>query len=1429
MVEDGVLATAECARLSLSCLRTLKSEQGDQTGDFPNMQLEQGACILAGRLISLGLNDLAYKELRGLKRRIEQHLDNMADSSARTKKSTATNSQSEEASKETMADLLAFKNVASTGNALGLLVSFQANALRLILSDKRSSTIQKLYPTLLLSNPSSPARIIMAALKAGILSKDKAAMQLQSLSYNLSCLCPSSQKYGDQNSLVSKSQIKPIVSLNIQLLALEIRTMWWKVSGHVCESNKELWDPLARSLGVFSQNEHAIDNTEFSAIYRTVLRLQSAVGGDGEKLSIVSKDPSTIRKINMVLGQLAQEAGCTENALTIYSDILSVPALEQSVVLGIIRCRIACLHIQTMRTSDESSPARVSRSLSEAAKTLGSLLKGTITDMEQLLIEAAKLKKLAMGVLATSVSRNSGGDITTDGSKVRVIEYLQGFIRFLRRYVGRQPTEDSEPKEIEQFQHKLAVSKNIILAAIDSAAAVGKLVVLCEATAWEGTLPMFSDCQRLLALFEPESQMEDDSFAGDNTGIAFVKLSNVFWSRYLKERESGKGYKQLIPLLKQSASLLLNCSPAERSTGFAALKFERLAHLYAEGNIGSESVKAFHQSIHEHISTGILQDLMSTVAGKPAHRAFQDPRSEGFVLGRVLNRHLRVQLRRRNSNDPVIFDDETLEAEERGFTLEWQMGLLMDTHAHHSNDETLRSTLSSLLSTLLSLYTSDTYPIHRLRVMIYALRFLLEHPGSLEESVRESLISEGTRIMNEGQSPLEDPALAKLENHLKSCLRLTLGFYHGDIAAEELGAVVQSWIQVARGCPDWESVESHVGDAEYWIVQMKATVDYLEIRGMWKLQLSIYETLLHIMQLQSVKDLSGIVLIQSRLALQYCQLGNCTRPGSLLTQASQLIETNQVSPLAVMSNKLVNVEYLLETGSLEKAATALSVAGTFCQSSQVKAEITNSTGQQKISWERVIADTALIHSKFFSAQGSMANALFFAKLSVRLNCRLWAKLEKISQKREGTPERDTCDSEIDIVTEGVANLNIKSDSFTSNSYSEGSPFWPHIASHHSSLMNLVHLSAHSGLIQDAIYYAEQAVKVNKTLNAKVRLIACQAQLGYDWIRGGHISEGQELLRGAVEMSQELDNSIEMVSLRVSLAALYQAKGLHDQQSRALSEAERAVLDLCRPESMMPLDLSSPQLGIKEKMEKLEIQKPSRRPRRAAATTQRARKANTKQSDSASESPSTVQSITLSRLRADVLRQQASCSFSGHDFDKALSLLKDAWQFAMSRASQISTQIDESEHILADTIRRFSTHAVYCVLPESTLSLPSVQPSAREPRNLASPENSSGTKKTSTARKTKTTSTRGTTRSRTTKKEDDFATMLSRASNPLGDIFKAAISCGSTADAHAASRLMSRMSLLSNATASGAVGAELVSPANVTGRSCLMCLFFLKTV
>lgn len=1404
--ESGILAIAECARLALSCLRTLKSEQGSQANASQNIQLEQGACILAGRFIALGLNDLAYRELRGLKKRIQQYLDNASDDKKSEADKTRGDSQEEETTKETMAELLSLRNSESAGSLSGLIVSFQANVLRLIAAEKRVSTVQKVLGTLLLSNPSNPAKIIMDALKAGSLPREKAALQLQSLSHNISSLCPVIQRAKDY---ASRSAIKPTTVITLQLLSLEVRTMWWKISGHVCDENRELWEPLARYLGSFAHNCYGIEKSDFVAIYRTVLRLQSALGKDKAKLSMDSGNTSSMWKIVTALGQIAQEADCVEEALKLYTDSITPASLDQTLALGTIRCRIAFLHLQRLRSSEKHQNT-VARSLGEASSALGSSFKGSSNDLEEFLIESAKLKKLAMNYLGDCM--NSKASYIDKEITTRIVEYLHSFVRFLRRYVGRQPPEDCEPKEREQFEQRLHMSKNIILAAVDSAVGVGKLSVASKTVAWEETLPLFADCQRLLMALNAAVDENSDPSGNDAQGMGFVKLSNIFWSRYLKQKESGKGYVELLPLLKQSTSLLQGRSPEERSTGFAALKFERLAHLYYEANKELESEKAFCQSIQEHIDSGILQDLTTNIAGKPPHRACRNAKSGGFVLGRVLSTYLKVKLRRKSGNDNLIFDDKHLEPKQRALILDWQLGLLMELHSYASIDESFRSTFGLLISTLLRLYSHEDYPVRRLRVILYALRFLLEHPNSLDSSITDTLIAEGTRGVSHELDISQDSELARFASHIRDSLRLTLGFHRGELQTDELNGVVSSWILVANNCHDWESVESCVDDTEHWILQMKATVDYMEVRGMWKLQLSISELLLRILELQDAKDFSGIVLHLSRLALQYCRLGYCKRSGILLSRAGQYIEEHDVSSLATVSCKLVSVEYLLETGHLEKAASTLSEARAIFQKSERKQEIACTTAQLRMAWERVVADAALIHSKLALAQGSMTDALFFAKLSVRLNCRLWAKLERLTQRKQDKVLPGKGDSEIELLSESVANMDISNPTVgQSKSYSEGAPFWPHIASHHTSLLNLVRLSAHNGLFQDAIYYGEQAMKVNKTLNATVRLIACQAQLGCDWIRGGHISEGREILQSAAQMSKSLESGPEIVSLRLSIAGLYKAQGLHDDELCSLCDAHKVILALAEDRNSSFDGLSSDN-ALEDRMSKLSIQENGRKPRKAAAPTRRTRRTN--RDATADKQPDAdaalVESMSLQQLRVEVLRQQATCLRAAQEFDKASRFLNQAREIAVSGASQISLQISESEHLLADAIRRFATHAVYCVLPESTLSLPSIQPSG------GIVEEPNAVKSASSLRRQKAPA-RGT-RSRSTKRDEDFSIMLSKAKESLNHVFETVPTFGSTAENHAASRLMSRISVLSHVTVPGQPKAVPVSPANVNGKS-----------
>lgn len=1398
---NGIAAVAECGRVALTCLRTLPEATG-----HPNIKLEQGACVLAGRLISLGLNDQAYKELKALKRRISQHLDDQKPEGKKTAdRSRSKRVQEEEPAKERLSDLPAFSDISNARPLHGLLVFFQANAMRLIAAEKKASTVHRVCSSLQLSNPSSPANVIVAAAEAGSLPNDKAAIQLQLLSSTVLSLCSGARQPSESRTPGVRDQLKPTATLTLQLLSLEIKCIGWKLSGHQCDEAKEMWDPLARYLGSFAHYSTGVERSDFISISRTIIRLRSAV--IETKKSSVNLNTHSVARITIILGQLAQEAGFFEEATKLFTEALGPLSVGQSLSLATVRCKLASVHFQALRSSGKTPKSGASNAISEATTALGLQLKGSANDLDELLVEAAKLKKLAMVWLGDAISKDSSMDSEERGMLDRIGVYLHAFLKFLRRYIG------SEGNGV--FSKRASMSKSIILAAVDSAVAIGKVSVTSQKPPWDEMVSILVDSQRLLTTIESTSVEEPDSEVG-NIGLAFVKMSNLFWSRYVKEKERGKDCRHLIPLLKQSTTLLSTCSPSQRSAGFAAVKFERLAHLYMEKDMPSEGEKAFRQSIREHIETGVLEKVMDDAIGSLPHRACHDPKSSGFMLGRVLSAFLKMKLRRMDSKVECDFEDGLLDQAERGLVLEWQMGMLTDLHSLASSSEHFRGAFSLVLSKILDLYSPEAYPIRRLRAILCAIRFSLERPGSLDATLLQNIIEEGEMGLADEGDIGKDSALAPFATHIKNSLHLTIGLHQGNLRPDDLNQVLTSWTSIAGDCRDRESLESHIVDLDYWILQVKAVVDYTEIHGLWKIQLSALELILRITELQGTRDYTDATIILSRLVLQYCRLGHCRKASDLLARADQYLSRNEVSCLATLSYRLAQVEYLLETGDVEKAAGIFSTARVLYEKNQKKQDLTTVSVLSKIAWERLVADAAFIDSRISFAQGSTTQALFLAKLSVRLNCRLWAKVEKIAQKKQDKMLLASGTSEMDSVVEGIAKLDVSHAHPIPDSpnYYQGAPFWPHIGSHHTALLNLSGLSAHHGLFQDAIYYGEQALKINKSLNANVRLVASQARLGTHWILGGHVSEGQELLEAAAEISKELDSGVEFAALQMGLASLYEAQGQHRDEFRALVEADKAISSFTDSESTVLSSVSSKVADLEEGMDKMRIQTTTRRTRQQSTTSRRTRSATTStrtvsKTTSTASVNSLVESKSLLRLRGDILRQQAACSRALRDFEKATDLLNDARKYSVSKDSQIPLHIGESEHLLADAIRRFATHAVYCVLPESTISLPALQSPKKTVETT--PSTSAPTTKGSTQRQ------RAPSKPKASRASEDFCSMLSKAGDCLNSIFDEATVLGSTLDSHAASRLMSRISMLTHATTPGSLMAWPQSPASVNGK------------
>ncbi|OJD25882.1 hypothetical protein ACJ73_02744 [Blastomyces percursus] len=1398
----GIVEVAECARLALSCLRDLKSSPVAETQQF-NSQLEQGFCVLIGKLLAVGLNEPAISELRKLKRRLKWYiLNETPERNLERVKNSANARQRDEPSKETLADLIQIDKVPNDDQLLNLVISLQAHALKAITTEKKVPIVNKLSDMLLLSNPTSPASIILTAWNKGILADNKAAQQLQSLSYTILSLASPSPNVEDGTSSCAKSHSKYMATLNLQLIALEIRCIWWKICGHKCNMEKELWHPLARYLTTFARRCTVITKGDFESVKQAFRRLESTVTAQGYTFLRSTGQAGSVSMVMKVLGQLAQSADCKLDALKFFDDCISCLPPDQPLLLGICHCKIALLRLETLRIPKVGRASKTASAVSEALKYLAAPMRGNQSDLEELVIESAKLKKAAMAFLNTL-----GNSILDENEKpsgygplaLYIIDYLNNFVRFLTRYLGQAvPTNVNSDDNVNcLFHQRLLKCKNIVLAAVDSIIAVGKISVVAKRPAWADIQTLLSDCFTLLKYLSSMETMENET-SSITISASFLKLSNLYWSRYVKQKELGVSSSDLIPLLERSTSLLRTCEP-ENTAGFVAIKYERLANLYSDVSQFEKSQGAYRSAILAHIDGGILKWATQNAATQPLSSIIKDA---SFPLGRVLSSYARFYWKHGYDPSDAVFDHATLKSEERGILLECQAMALLEASSSREPDSKI-SALSFLVSALLEQYPQKIYPIRRLRVILHAIRFCLHVPNHLGSEFLEKILVEANLFLPGEFDMGKDSGLFQFKESMLASLRLTLGFLKGPFPTESLREIIHSFSTIAGSCPTWESVLAKVDGPEALIAQLKVLISYVEVLGLWKLRILALSTLRHLLEIQEPKDFSEIVSCLSHLGLQYSRLGYLDKAGSMFGRGEDLLRNN-VSPMVLVSWNIGLAEYLTDIGNIDQAIETLSCAKAIFE--QNTSHALNSSFQSRLTWERLVAESAYVSSRIYFELGSLNHAMFFSKCAVKLNNRIWAKLDRVSDMKR-CKASETSDSDIDLLSNKVKAISLSSENECElDGYREGSLYWPLFTSHYVGLVNLSKLSAHNGLFQDCVYFGEQALKVCKAIGATSSASSIQTELGNAWLRGGHIEKGQELLDIVSKISNSLDQSLDIVSLHMTFSLLHRLQGNPGERTKSLQLAHRTLLDISAHSMAEPTDLitSEPDLEVKLSQLTLKAKAQSRKPPTLCQT--RARRAKTADNapplskiPTSSTAESTLPPRSFLRFQVDLLHQQVVDLLSTQDFPEASTLLEQAEQLPKCKTRETSYLITKAQYVLSNWIQRLSSHSVYCVLLESTISLPSIYLAEKVKEGKSSSTGSRSTKRLAPATRTRAAS--STTKSHARAGPNDFADMASAASSLLPAMSSSAPIYGSTRDNHNVSSISGQICMVSNATCS----------------------------
>lgn len=350
--------------------------------------------------------------------------------------------------------------------------------------------------------------------------------------------------------------------------------------------------------------------------------------------------------------------------------------------------------------------------------------------------------------------------------------------------------------------------------------------------------------------------------------------------------------------------------------------------------------------------------------------------------------------------------------------------------------------------------------------------------------------------------------------------------------------------------------------------------------------------------------------------------------------------------------------------------------------------------------------------------------------------------------------------------------------------------WPLVSSLYAGLLQTSNIYRHQGMVREAEFYLEQALKTVEAVGASSRVSLAMTMYGDLRIRSGHVDEGEEMLQKA---GKSIGEGREVLEFEVAIGNLDRLRGDFVQEGKAYERAEKQLEQLMSVRHIEKLGAFTGDSGnLADKVAILELRQepqpkpePKRRGRPPAAkpkpkTTRTKAPKVAKAADTVPAIASVVaaECSVLLKQRGNILRLKAHNLTMQRQCEQAEVLLQEASKLPVGHQEAVTHGLTEAKHLLQEALSLVGSDPVFSVLHESTISLPSVAPRTGE----SSPVKKSTKKGAAAAAKQ-------------TKK---FVEILTRARDAVANVHTRAVKMGSSTITHSVASLLSQIIVLLSA-------------------------------
>jgi separase len=890
---SGCLSTVECARVAFTCLRVLKgSNQSCQKG----LQAETAMSVFVARLLNLGLYDHALKEMRILKRRLEEETG-----TGPTKKAGKTVSPESAAGENALSELVHFKVVAVTESTRSLIINTQLHAIRLVSLLKKPAHIEGILPFLRESHPTSPLAILLADPTDSI----KTARVLETLAGLISTLFPGSSTAHDGDAMESRLNPSPAAAFELQAILLKTRLHSWRMSANHGDFEKDILSPFSKFLAAFGRRLKPATSAAHELCRSAVQDVFALARELGLEASTCLKSPRAA--VYQSLASSALSLKLYDEAKAWAEKLYGLLDVEND--SSVRRCSVTAqlLAVRLKTRFDETEATDLVNGVLECTR---GHLKGETLELDQLMIDLASARRAAVGVLGKYYEEKDSEPAISATLAGLLEELITQYIRVASRWLGKAPTRGGDTKDFIRFENRRQRVMSGLSSMLDSALVVAKAQITAGGE-WSQVDCLLQSCVELL-----ERIGDAKAVATGAKGNSYhVKISNLYYMTHSILRQNPKDSQDLAPLraLRRSVEALRDRSPREKESGNFVAKLERFADICVKFRRMDDARGALQTICTTMVEEGILSRVAAALGEKsPAVAWALDERTE--LLSRTLCSIAKLDTA---WNDWTFFLPEA----ERAAVLERLMQLILTNTSRKR--ETLKVT-EPLVDTLLRICSIDKFPVRRLRTLLHLFSMNITDP---DESASLRSLIEATMHTLESNPLSEDSSLTKFVPHLKSyfgSLKMLPDWEPGNADFQSALAYWRSVSEAATG----DDVLGRIDDPALLLIHLKALGDLASMRGETSLLLSLLEISANLSQKMGMQLPDEAVSCHSRLADHYVRLGYTKQAETTLDRVRQLLDgQTKVSGDVLAHFHLSLAEHSLAVGSLDKAYVS------FCLSS----------------------------------------------------------------------------------------------------------------------------------------------------------------------------------------------------------------------------------------------------------------------------------------------------------------------------------------------------------------------------------------------------------------------------------------------------------------------------------------------------------------